>query len=158
VRFNALPQAAAEEELLGCCASRRWAAAVVAGRPYSSVTELLTAAGAAVRDLDWADVEEALSGHRRIGDRGADAGSAHAWSRGEQAGVADADRAALAEGNAAYERRFGHVFLICASGRGSAEMLAALRERLGNDPVTERAVVRGELAKITELRLRRLLA
>lgn len=151
MRFNALPRAAAEDELLACCASHRWAATVAAGRPYASVAELLAAAGAAVRDLDWADVEEALNAHPRIGDRPAGALSAR-----EQSGVLDADRNALAEGNVAYERRFGHVFLICASGRGSGEMLAELRERLGNDPETERAVVHGELAKITELRLRRL--
>jgi 2-oxo-4-hydroxy-4-carboxy-5-ureidoimidazoline decarboxylase len=60
------------------------------------------------------------------------------------------------KGNIVYEERFGHVFLICASGRGSGEMLAELRERLGNDPATERAVVHGELVKITELRLRKL--
>ena len=156
VRFNGLSRVAAEEELLACCASRRWAAKVAAGRPYASVAALLGAAGAEVRALGWADVEEALNAHPRIGDRPAGDGRGEQWSRGEQSGVGDADRAALAEGNIAYEERFGHVFLICASGRGSKEMLAELRERLGNEPATERAVVHGELVKITELRLRKL--
>ena len=158
MRFNALSRAQAEAELLTCCASRRWAAAVVAGRPYGSAEDLFTAAGAAVRELEWDDVEEALNAHPRIGDRPPGADRESAWSRGEQSGVGDADRAAFADGNAAYERRFGHVFLICASGRGAGEMLADLRERLTNDPETERSVVHGELVRITELRLRKLLA
>ena len=157
MRFNALSRAEAEEELLACCASRRWAAAVAAGRPYGSDEDLSSPRRAPrCAHLDWPDVEEALSAHPRIGDRPAGSGRESAWSRDEQSGVGDADRAAFAAGNAAYEERFGHVFLICASGRGAGEMLAELRERLANDPVTERAVVHGELVKITELRLRKL--
>lgn len=151
MRFDGLSRADAEAELLACCASRRWAAAVVDGRPYGSVERLFAAAGRAVRDLDWPDVEEALHAHPRIGER-----TASALSREEQSGVGDRDRAAFAAANAEYEERFGHVFLICAGGRGADEMLAELRERLGNDPVKEREVVRGELVKITELRLRKL--
>ncbi|MCW2944441.1 MAG: decarboxylase [Actinoallomurus sp.] len=157
MRFNALSRAEAEAELLTCCASRRWAAAVAARRPYGSAADLFAAADAAIRALDWPDVEEALSAHPRIGDRPAGDDRESTWSRGEQSGVGDADRAALAEGNAAYEERFGHVFLICASGRGAGEMLAELRARLANDPGSERAVVHGELIKITDLRLRKLL-
>jgi 2-oxo-4-hydroxy-4-carboxy-5-ureidoimidazoline decarboxylase len=156
VRFNALPRAKAEAELLTCCASRRWAAAVAVGRPYGSAEDLFAAAGKAVRDLEWPDVEEALGAHPRIGDRPEGDSRESAWSRGEQSGVGEADRAAFAEGNAAYEERFGHVFLICASGRSAGEMLAELRERMANDPATERGVVHGELVKITELRLRKL--
>ncbi|MER6829944.1 2-oxo-4-hydroxy-4-carboxy-5-ureidoimidazoline decarboxylase [Streptosporangium sp. NPDC000563] len=83
-----------------------------------------------------------------------------AWSRGEQAGVDTAGKDVLdrlAEGNRAYERRFGHVYLICATGLSAEEMLARLTERLGNDEDTERDVVRTELAKITRLRLAKLL-
>jgi 2-oxo-4-hydroxy-4-carboxy-5-ureidoimidazoline decarboxylase len=158
VRFNALSRAEAETELLSCCASRRWATAVAGGRPYGSAEDLFAAAGTALRDLDWPDVEEALTAHPRIGDRPRGADREATWSRGEQSAVGDADRAAFADGNAAYEERFGHVFLICASGRGAGEMLAELRERLANDPKTERSVVHGELVKIAELRLRKLFA
>jgi 2-oxo-4-hydroxy-4-carboxy-5-ureidoimidazoline decarboxylase len=158
VRFNALSRAEAEAELLACCASRRWAADVAAGRPYGSADDLFAAAGKAVRDLDWPDVEEAMAAHPRIGDRVHATGRETEWSRGEQSGVGAAGRAAFAEGNAAYEERFGHVFLICASGRGAGEMLAELRERMANDHGTERGVVHGELVKITELRLRKLFA
>ena len=103
-----------------------------------------------------ADLEQALAGHPRIGERhGADG-----RSRREQAGVLGADPAtirALADGNQAYERRFGHIYLVCATGRGAGELLALLRERLGNDQATEWEVVRRELAKINRIRLTRLI-
>jgi 2-oxo-4-hydroxy-4-carboxy-5-ureidoimidazoline decarboxylase len=102
--------------------------------------------------LAWRDVEQALSAHPRIGERAAGAGREAAWSRQEQADAGDIPEA-LREGNVAYERRFGHVFLICATGRTAAEMLAALHERLGNDAETERQTVRRELAAIVRLRL-----
>jgi 2-oxo-4-hydroxy-4-carboxy-5-ureidoimidazoline decarboxylase len=145
-------RADAETELLACCASRAFAAAVAARRPYGDPAELADAADAAVRALAWPDVLEALNAHPRIGDRGGGA-----WSRREQSGVADGERAALAEGNRAYEDRFGHVYLVCATGLTGAELLARLRERLGNDEETERRTVRDELAKITRLRAARLL-
>src|SRR6185437_5354117 len=94
------------------------------------------------------------AGHPRIGDR------ASGRSHQEQAGVRTADAAtvqALADGNEAYERRFGHIYLVCASGRSGAELLALLRERLGHDPGTEWGVVRGELGKINRIRLQKLL-
>ncbi|WP_307796868.1 2-oxo-4-hydroxy-4-carboxy-5-ureidoimidazoline decarboxylase [Actinomadura barringtoniae] len=159
-RFNALPVADAESELLTCCASRRWAAAVAGARPYGDLAALLSAAATVLADADWADVLEALEAHPRIGDRVGGADRESAWSRGEQSGMdaaAQELRTALVEGNKAYEARFDHVFLICATGRSAAEMLEALRGRLGNDEDAERAVVRDELAKIVGLRLTKLI-
>ncbi|MFG1999087.1 2-oxo-4-hydroxy-4-carboxy-5-ureidoimidazoline decarboxylase [Spirillospora sp. NPDC048911] len=159
-RFNALPVRAAESELLTCCASRRWAAGVAGGRPFGDPAALLAAAAAELAGLDWRDVLEALNAHPRIGDRVAGEDRESAWSRGEQSGMdaaAEELRAAMIEGNRAYEARFDHVFLICATGRSAAEMLEHLRARLKNDDTTEQAVVRDELAKIVELRLAKLL-
>jgi 2-oxo-4-hydroxy-4-carboxy-5-ureidoimidazoline decarboxylase len=150
--FNALPAADAQARLLACCAAPRWAGEVVAGRPYRSVEALRAAAMAELTD---ADVAAGLAGHPRIGDRTGDE-----RSRREQRGVAGADAdllAALAAGNRAYEQRFGHVYLVCASGRGADELLATLHARLGNDPATERGVTRTELAAINRLRLDRML-
>ncbi|GAA3555494.1 2-oxo-4-hydroxy-4-carboxy-5-ureidoimidazoline decarboxylase [Nonomuraea rosea] len=159
--FNARPPDAAEAELLTCCASRAFARKVAALRPYGSVALLVAAAEAAVRELAWPDVLEALSAHPRIGERAAGTGREAAWSRQEQSGMAEPGaedvRAALAAGNRAYEDRFGHVYLICATGLSGAQMLARLRERLRNDEEAERAAVRGELAAITRLRLGRLM-
>lgn len=153
--WNALPDADAVQALRGCCASSRWADRVAADRPYATPEQLYAAADRVLVELDEADVDEALAAHPRIGDRltGAD-------SRREQAGVADAStdaKAELAAANRAYEERFGHVYLVCATGKDAEELLAILRSRLGNDPVTERRVLRLELAKINRIRLSRLL-
>ena len=157
--WNRLPQAEALRELLACCASPRWAATVAGGRPYAGTDDVLAAGRAALDGLDWADVRAALDAHPRIGERVASQGREADWSRREQAGAQDTDSAtaaALVAANEAYEERFGHVFLISATGKSAGEMLAAARARLTNDDATERAVVKGELAKITRLRMERL--
>ncbi|MFC5063878.1 allantoicase [Actinomycetospora atypica] len=146
-RFDALPAAAAEQVLLACCAAPAWAAAVAAGRPYGSVPALVDAARTGVLALDDADLAAALAGHARIGAPRDRTGAR------EQAGVSDADRAALDDGNRAYEERFGHVYLVRAAGRSGADMLALLRERLTHDAATEARVVREQLAEITALRI-----
>ncbi|MEV4253142.1 2-oxo-4-hydroxy-4-carboxy-5-ureidoimidazoline decarboxylase [Spirillospora sp. NPDC049652] len=159
-RLNALPPDEAEAELLACCASRRWAAEVAAGRPYAGPAELAAASAKALEGLDWPDVLEALDAHPRIGERPEGGGREARWSRDEQSGAAtggDEVGRALVEGNLAYERRFGHVFLICATGKSAEEVLAGLRVRLGNDAGTERTAVRAELAAITGLRLAKLI-
>ena len=167
--FNGLPADAARQALLDCCSSARWADAVAAGRPYASVAGLLRHSDAAVAGLAPGDLRDALAGHPRIGEhtgkRGGPAGArddsgAAGWSRAEQAGLAGtaaATMGALADGNAAYERRFGHIYLVCATGRTAGELLALLTMRLENDPDTEWGVVRSELQQINRIRLRKLL-
>ncbi|MBM0126234.1 2-oxo-4-hydroxy-4-carboxy-5-ureidoimidazoline decarboxylase [Pimelobacter simplex] len=137
-------------ELLGCLAVERWADDVLAAMPYDDAAALLSAADAAARELTDDELAQALAGHPRIGERGG------ARSRREQAGVdpAAGDTAArLAAGNAAYEQRFGRVFLIRAAGRDAAAILAELERRLGNDDVTERAETVDNLREIALLRL-----
>jgi 2-oxo-4-hydroxy-4-carboxy-5-ureidoimidazoline decarboxylase len=154
--LNAAPAELAGQELMACCSSARWAAEVLSGRPYATADEVLARSDAAVAGLAPADLEQALAGHPRIGERR----DADERSRREQAGVLGADPAtiqALADGNAEYERRFGHIYLVCATGRNAADLLALLRERLGNDPGTEWGVVRRELGKINRIRLAKLL-
>jgi hydroxyisourate hydrolase len=158
--FNALPEPAAAEALAACCAARRWVARLAAARPYPSAAALHDAAAAELADLGWPDVLEALGAHPRIGQRAGGGSREAAWSRGEQSGAARADETVLgelAEANAAYEAKFGFVFLIRAAGRGAEEMLAACRDRLGHDEQAERPVVRGELAQIVRLRLDKML-
>jgi 2-oxo-4-hydroxy-4-carboxy-5-ureidoimidazoline decarboxylase len=159
--FNSLPAAKLESELLAVCASPGWGQAVTALRPYPSKEALLAAADAAARSLSWSEVLLGLSAHPRIGERAQGDSPEAAWSRREQSAAAssgdDTTRAELTAVNHAYEARFGHVFLIFASGRTQEEILAAARERLGNDEATERKIVTGELGKIALLRLERLL-
>nr|WP_285587903.1 2-oxo-4-hydroxy-4-carboxy-5-ureidoimidazoline decarboxylase [Actinomycetospora sp. NBRC 106378] len=146
-RFDAVPTAVAEQVLLGCCSAPGWAAAVAAGRPYGSLDALVAAATSGVLALDDDELVAALAGHARIGAPRDRVGAR------EQAGVGTDVRDALAEGNRAYEKRFGHVYLVRAAGRSGEEMLALLRERLANDAATEADVVRSQLAEITALRL-----
>jgi 2-oxo-4-hydroxy-4-carboxy-5-ureidoimidazoline decarboxylase len=153
--LNALPARDFEALLLRCCAAPGWARRVTAARPYASLDGLLAAADAAWAARDPGDLDAAMAGHPRIGER-----RLPGFSAGEQAGVGGdaAALAALADGNAAYEQRFGHVFLICATGRGPAEILAELSRRMNNDPATEREVAAAEIGKINQLRLRKLAA
>ncbi|HEX6352421.1 2-oxo-4-hydroxy-4-carboxy-5-ureidoimidazoline decarboxylase [Actinophytocola sp.] len=150
-RLNLEEPVAAEQDLLACCASRRWADELLARRPYHDLAQLRSVSEQVLRALGWADVEQALAAHPRIGERAAGDSTEAAWSRDEQAGATPSDD--LVAGNVAYEERFGHVFLICATGLSGEEVLTALRTRLGNDPGTERDVVREELRKIVDLRL-----
>ena len=145
--FNAAPADEAIALMLACCASRRFAAAMAAGRLYPSTAAALAAVDAAFATLTWSDVLEAMEHHPCIGAR------VSGRSATEQAGVADATRSALLAGNADYEDRFGHVFLICATGLSGDQMLAALRERLKNNEEMERTVATTELRKITRLRV-----
>jgi 2-oxo-4-hydroxy-4-carboxy-5-ureidoimidazoline decarboxylase len=151
--LNVLPPRDFEELLLGCCAAPGWAHRVTAGRPYASLADLLAAADAAWAAREPGDLDAAMAGHPRIGER-----RLSGWSAGEQAGVGEdaAALAALADANAAYEQRFGHVFLICATGRSPTEILAELNRRMNNDEATERAAAAAEIGKINELRLRKL--
>ena len=154
--FNAAPAPEAERDVLACCASTAFAKAVADGRPYPDAAALLAAVDTAFDALTWDDILESMNGHPRIGDRTARGG----MSAAEQSGAAAASdevRQGLADGNLAYEERFGHVFLICASGLSGQEMLTSLRARLGHDEEAERTVVRAELLKITRLRMRKML-
>jgi 2-oxo-4-hydroxy-4-carboxy-5-ureidoimidazoline decarboxylase len=149
----------AERELLACCAARRWADELLVRRPYPDVATLLSVSNAIFAELSWADVEQALAAHPRIGERADGESQEATWSRGEQSAAAttdDAIKAELRDGNLEYERRHGRVFLICATGLSAPEILTALKTRLDNDEDTERVVVREELRKIVALRLAKL--
>jgi 2-oxo-4-hydroxy-4-carboxy-5-ureidoimidazoline decarboxylase len=153
-RLNEAEPAHAEELLLACCAARPWVGELVVRRPYHDLATLERVSDAAFAGLGWADIEQALAAHPRIGERAGGADRESAWSREEQSAAGSS--ALLAEGNAEYERRHGRVFLICATGLDADAVLAALRRRLDNDEETERAVIREELRKIANLRLRKL--
>ena len=154
-RLNALPDGDAVGALLRCCSAPGWARQVAAGRPYASLDDLLAVAGAAWSARGPGELAAAMAGHPRIGEHGLSV-----QSRQEQSGIGSdaATIEALREANAAYEDRFGHVFLICATGRGPDAILAELRRRMAHDPATELEVAAAEIGKINALRLRRLAA
>lgn len=157
--LNGLDDARATDELRACCAADAWLDALLAGRPYPTRDALLDTSDATIAAFDDDALAQALTAHARIGERRAGESREDAWSREEQAAALAAGQdvqTRLEAGNREYERRFGHVFLIRAAGRGPEEMYDALQERLGNDEDTERAVVLHELAEIVRLRLERL--
>jgi 2-oxo-4-hydroxy-4-carboxy-5-ureidoimidazoline decarboxylase len=137
------------EVLLGCLSVPRFADDVLAGQPYADRDEVIVAADRAARELTDEELDQALSGHPRIGERGG------AQSQREQSGVdtGDENAARLRAGNAAYEERFDRVFLIRAAGRDADEILVELERRLGNDDATERAETVDNLRQIALLRL-----
>jgi len=162
-RLNELAPSEAREALLRCCGAARWADAMAARRPFPGRDALLAAADEVWWRLGEGDWREAFTHHPRIGDKEALRArfpDTRRWAAGEQAGVEGAPeevREALAEGNRAYEDRFGYIFIVCATGRPAGEMLDLLRARLPNDPVREVRLAAGEQAKITRLRLEKLL-
>jgi allantoicase len=154
-RLDTSTPARLETDLLACCGSTTWARRMVACAPFGTPDALLAAADDIWATLGRDDRLEAFAAHPRIGER-----AAAGFSSREQAGVDEADRAtrdALVAGNEAYQQRFGHVFLIRAAGRTAAEMLAALRERLANEPGTELEIASEQQGEITRLRLEQLL-
>ena len=160
--LNALPSEIARGEFLRCCGATLWADAMTARRPFADEAELFAAAAESFRSLARADWLEAFAGHPKIGDlnslRSKFAHTA-AWSEQEQGTVAAAAEATirdLAAGNLAYEQKFGHIFIVCATGKTAAEMLALLQSRLPNSADDELCNAAAEQEKITQLRLRRL--
>ena len=162
--FNLLSDDAATSELEKCCSAGRWVRGVAARRPFATFAELRVAADEVWWSLAPADWLEAFRGHPKIGEqRGPQHPSAQAqhWSKQEQSGVlgsSDETTALLAKLNREYEEKFGYIFIVCATGKSATEMLAILRERLDNDAATELSVAAGEQAKITQLRLAKLLS
>jgi OHCU decarboxylase len=151
--LNRLSPEEAERHLFACFASHAWARRVADGRPYGDPDALLQAAERAWSELEPSDWAEALAGHPRIGERG---GASPAASEREQSGVQKAPAhtlVQLAEENRRYEARFGHVFLIAAAGRDANDILAELRRRMRNDPVTEARVAAAEHRNIARMRL-----
>ena len=161
-RLDALPDAEARTLLASCCGSRAWVGDMLSRRPFGSTDALLTAAAEIWWSLAPDDRREAFDHHPRIGERDAAIGQgerAEAWSREEQGELhvaKDGVRSELARANREYEERFGHIYLVSASGKSAEELLATLRARLSNDPAAELLVAAGEQAKITAIRLDRL--
>lgn len=163
-RLNAMPAAEAEAALLDCCASREWARRVVAARPFGSREALFETADKLWLLLARSDWMEAFRAHPRIGESKSPTEASErqrAWSKGEQEKAARADdalRVELASLNEEYEAMFGFIFIICAAGLTTKQIINAMLDRMKNDGGTELRVAAAEQAKITRLRLEKLLA
>ena len=151
-RFNALEESAARAALHEVCASTAWGRYLLAKRPYASAEALYAANDTATAELTADDLAEAMAGHPPIG-RPKPGDPASAREQRGMAGASEELKAEMLELNLAYQERFGHVFLICATGRTGEQMRDAVRERIGNTPEREREIVRTELGKINRIRL-----
>ncbi len=153
--FNELPPDLAAETVRPCLDVPRWVEGILDQRPYADTEALLSTAQSVADPFTPAEVAGALAHHPRIGERAQGRSAEAEASRGEQLGLNldDDVQRRLVEGNEAYERRFGRVFLIRAAGRSSEEILEALETRLANDPDTEEAIVADQLRQIAVLRL-----
>ncbi len=160
--LDSMPAEEAADVLRSCCGSSGWVKEMVRRRPFGSVADVLASADEAwdfASDEDW---HEAFSHHPRIGDRqpaAAQSSRAADWSAGEQSAVTSATETVqleLAQVNRRYEDRFGHIYIVCATGKSPEEMLALARKRLSNDPEKEIRVAAEEQRKITQLRLTKL--
>ncbi len=162
-QLNLLSAEQARAELLKCCGSRNWARALAAARPFANAKDVFGKADRVWWSLDATDWLEAFRAHPKIGEKKAataQSSEARRWSAEEQSGTSSASAetvATLAEANRAYEKRFGHIFIVCAKGKSAEEMLGILKQRLQNDPETELRIAAEEQSKITRLRLERLL-
>ena len=159
--WNMLDEDAAVAAILPCCGSSRWARQLVQARPIADETELFHRSEAIWLSLPASDWGEAFRSHPRIGERkGAATATQQSakWSRQEQSNVdsSAADiRTRLDRGNHLYEERFGRIFLVCATGKSAAEMLAILERRLLNDAQTELHEAVEQQRQITRIRLRK---
>jgi 2-oxo-4-hydroxy-4-carboxy-5-ureidoimidazoline decarboxylase len=159
-RLDAASEADARDFLTSCCGSSTWVARMLGHRPFGSDAQLQAMARQEWFGLGPDDWHEAFRHHPKIGDRESLRGrfpQTAQLSAAEQRGVraaSDDVLNALAEGNRAYEERFGYIFIVCATGKSAEQMLAILRERLNNDPQEELLIAAGEQATITALRLR----
>ncbi|MEI7696867.1 MAG: 2-oxo-4-hydroxy-4-carboxy-5-ureidoimidazoline decarboxylase [Actinomycetes bacterium] len=154
--INAMDGAKAHELFARCTIASQYCDTLVKTRPYFSEDNLLSASDQATRNLNAKALLVAFSGHPRIGERKAHS----AWASAEQSGVS-ADNAKvladLAAANLAYEEKFDHVFLICATGKSGTEMLAECNRRINNSPEVEIEEAREQLRLINRIRIHKLL-
>ncbi|MFN0159140.1 MAG: 2-oxo-4-hydroxy-4-carboxy-5-ureidoimidazoline decarboxylase [Bacteroidota bacterium] len=161
--LNSLDGQEASEHFTKCCGSSRWVAAMAQRRPFADARQLFAVAEEVWNGLTPEDWKEAFSHHPKIGDISSlreKFASTKTWAAGEQSGVNNTTEntlKALAEGNAEYEKKFGFIFIVCATGKSAEEMLSLLKARRVNTPDMEIAIAAAEQNKITRIRLEKLL-
>jgi 2-oxo-4-hydroxy-4-carboxy-5-ureidoimidazoline decarboxylase len=160
-RWNSLDPESATREILPCCGSQTWAEALTAKRPYTNEAALFITSDTIWRSLPEAAWQQALDSHPRIGQKHAQTQATEQslrWSAQEQRVALSADAAAklaLEDANRRYEQRFGRIFIVCARGKSSSEILSILETRMNNDPQTELHEAVEQQRQITQLRLHR---
>ena len=162
--LNGLGPSEASDEFVKCCGSLEWARRMTESRPFKSLEQLQKSASEIWWTLDHDDWLEAFRSHPKIGGSKAEekvSDQSQAWSGEEQSGVKSGSEQVLSElatFNRQYDAKFGFIFIVCATGKSSDEMLSILKSRLANDAETELRNAASEQEKITEIRLRKLVS
>jgi OHCU decarboxylase len=154
--WNTASEADAVGAMLTCCGARRWAAAVVAQRPYVRLMEMRVAADMAWAKMEESDLLEAFACHPRIGERSVAQGQSGDWSQEEQSSVNSADQDVLAQlvtGNKKYEDCFGFTYIVCATDKSAEEMLSMLNRRLSNNRADELSEAAEQQRLIMQIRI-----
>lgn len=160
-RWNALDAESAAREVVPCCGSSAWAAQLVAKRPITNEAALIEASSTIWLSLPEQAWQQAFDSHPRIGQKHAQSQATEKslrWSAQEQRAAVSEDTAAkqaLEQANRRYEQRFGRIFIVCATGKSTPQILSILEARMQNDQQTELCEAAEQQRQITELRLRR---
>lgn len=159
--FNQLDAAVAQEEIFKCCGCTNWAVKLVDNRPFTTIDDLRITSDTVWSGCNEQDWKEAITHHPKIGDKNSlkKKFATKEWASNEQSGVNNAGDdilEELAKGNEDYEKKFGFIFIVCATGKSASEMLELLKKRLTNSPDQELKIAAGEQNKITHLRINKL--
>lgn len=158
--INALPSAQANKVFLEVCHCQRWVEDMCRLKPFSNSDSLLASAAQCWQKASEPEILEAFLGHKKIGDLNALRDRYNTNTQREQGQVLQASEAVLMELhqlNKQYLNKFGFIFIVCATGKSAAEMLALLKQRIDNSRAQEIHIAAQEQAKIIEIRLRKLL-
>ena len=160
--LNCLPLQVAQEAFLNCCGSSKWAEAMARARPFEDLSEIVRTIHRSFDGLAEADWKEAFAAHPKIGEAAVRGGEpAQRWSRQEQSAAmisSSEGQSRLQRHNEEYYSRFGYIFIICATGKSTEQVLGAIESRLMNDPIAEFEIAAGEQRKITLLRIQKMIA
>jgi 2-oxo-4-hydroxy-4-carboxy-5-ureidoimidazoline decarboxylase len=159
--FNQLGTEEAKSEIFKCCGCTNWSIKLVENRPFASKEDLKVTSDTIWNAGSESDWKEAFTHHPKIGDVSSlqKKFATKEWASKEQSGVGVASPEVLNElatGNSEYEKKFGYIFIVCATGKSADEMLQLLKKRLPNSPDTELKIAAGEQNKITHLRIDKL--
>ncbi|MBQ4832925.1 2-oxo-4-hydroxy-4-carboxy-5-ureidoimidazoline decarboxylase [Pseudoalteromonas sp. MMG010] len=163
IKLNDLSKHQAQQELTHCCVAPRWVEGMMALWPFNTQEQIFTSAETVWQQLGESDYLAAFEGHPQIGDLStlSKKYAATADKAGhEQSAMSEADKHTLEQMirlNHAYLEKFGFIFIVCATGKSAAQMLTLIEQRINNDRDEELMIAAGEQAKITKIRLEKLL-
>ena len=129
--------------------------------PFENIETLHESMVNAVKCSSLNQQLELLRAHPELAGQEARAGALTTASESEQTGaglksLTAAEMIRITELNDAYNRRFGHPFIIAVGKRDKKGIFSAFEQRLSNDAATELATALDEVFTIARLRLEKM--